>query len=135
MYTRRYIRAASEPMDRPSVRPLVRPTMYNVRRSCGVHRTTSQRFWRRIRYKVTESRSPFIPSSASRPATFCLTFHGSQAELLKVILPGVKAMRTSQKQYGFIAAGRNEREAEVAALVVFRDASAWHSSRKLATVS
>lgn len=42
---------------------------------------------------------------------------GRIGRVVKVILPGVKATRTSQKQYDFIAIGWDEREAEVVALV------------------
>lgn len=94
MYTRRYIPAASGPMDRP--------TMYNVRRSCGV-RDPGRRFWRRVRHKVTGSRSPYpsllpslslslfhvcehLPPRRELPSPCSPLFfsRGSQGELLKL---------------------------------------------------
>jgi len=139
MYTRRYIPPHPDPWT-------VRPTMYNVRRSCGVHGTPGRRFWRRVGHKVTGSRSPYpsLPSVhrqriVHRLPLLSRSIAGRIGRVVKVILPGVKATRTSQKQYDFIAIGWDEREAEVVAPVSL----SWYlgtrapgvRQRKLATVS
>lgn len=143
MYTRRYIPAASGPMDRP--------TMYNVRRSCGV-RDPGRRFWRRVGHKVTGSRRPLVrspspgPSSPQTRASSLLPrplIPRITGGVVKVILPGVKATRTSQKQYDFIAIARARRGTVLHESSSSSSSSpsrylasprAWHSSGELATL-
>lgn len=136
MYTRRYIPPHPDPWT-------VRPTMYNVRRSCGVHGTPGRRFWRRVGHKVTGSRSPYPslpPAHRQRTVHRLPLLSRSVAarigRVVKLILPGVKATRTSQKQYDFIANETKEKLKWLRwSLMIFREASAWCSSKKLATVS
>lgn len=92
VYTRRYIPPHPDPW-----------TVRRCTTSDGpmVHRDL-RRFWRRIGHKVTRDLSVSL-SVALPPPTRAPSPFARQPELLKVILPSVKATQTPQKQYDFIA--------------------------------
>jgi len=101
-------------MDRPSD-DVQRPTFLRRSRDLGPEVLAprwAQSHWISFALFVPPART----SPARRaPASSSLAFHrGSRmGRVVKIILPGVKATQTSQKQYDFIAIDPDEREAEV----------------------
>lgn len=90
--------AASGPMDRP--------TMYNVRRSHGAPGPAKvlAPYWAQSHCSI--SPRPLFIRRPLFPTLFALPRLG-QGRVVKVILPGVKATQTPQKQYDFIARAPN----------------------------